>query len=204
MSILLDLFLTFCKIGFFTFGGGLAMLSMIEEICVEKKQWISHEDAMTVTAVAESTPGPIAINLATYIGFQMKGTVGAVVSTTAMVLPSLILITVIAACLEGFLTIPVIANAFKGIKLAVGILVLDAALKMIRKMKKQPVTVFFLLIGCVCMLIITVFSLRISVVLLMFSSGALSLLMHCIAQSPKNQEKKGAERHDEERRGDGK
>ena len=81
MNILLDLFLTFAKIGVFTFGGGYAMISMIENNCVERKKWITHDEMMNVTVIAESTPGPIAINAATYVGYKQAGFIGAVIAT---------------------------------------------------------------------------------------------------------------------------
>ena len=88
MNILLDLFLTFAKIGLFTFGGGYAMISLIERSCVEKKQWITHDEMMNITVIAESTPGPIAINCATFVGYKQKGLPGAIAATIGMVLPS--------------------------------------------------------------------------------------------------------------------
>ena len=88
MNILLDLFLTFAKIGVFTFGGGYAMISMIENNCVERKKWISHDEMMNVTVIAESTPGPIAINAATFVGYKQAGLLGAIIATIGIVLPS--------------------------------------------------------------------------------------------------------------------
>ena len=89
---LLDLFLNFAKIGLFTFGGGYAMIALIEDICVEKKRWITHDEMMNVTVIAESTPGPIAINCATYVGYKQKGLSGAAAATVGMVLPSFCII----------------------------------------------------------------------------------------------------------------
>lgn len=97
MNILLDLFLTFAKIGLFTFGGGYAMISLIDRSCVEKKRWISHDEMMDITVLAESTPGPIAINCATYVGYKQKGLAGAVAATVGMVLPSFCIILLIAS-----------------------------------------------------------------------------------------------------------
>ena len=88
MNILLDLFLSFAKVGLFTFGGGYAMIALIENTCVEKKQWITHDEMMNITVIAESTPGPIAINCATYVGYKQKGFAGALAATIGMVLPS--------------------------------------------------------------------------------------------------------------------
>ena len=137
MSLLLDLFLNFAKIGLFTFGGGYAMIALIENACVEKKQWITHDEMMNITVIAESTPGPIAINCATYVGYKQKGFIGAVAATIGMILPSFCIIFLISLFLDHFLEITWIAHAFLGIKIAVGILILDAAIKMIQKMQKK-------------------------------------------------------------------
>ena len=82
---MIELFLTFAKIGLFTFGGGYAMISMIENACVENKKWISHDDMMNITVIAESTPGPIAINCATFVGYKQRGLIGAIVATMGIV-----------------------------------------------------------------------------------------------------------------------
>ena len=87
-----ELFLTMLKIGLFTFGGGYAMISIIEDNCVEKKKWITHDEMMNVTVIAESTPGPIAINCATFVGYKVAGMMGAVFATFGVVLPSFIII----------------------------------------------------------------------------------------------------------------
>ena len=120
-NIMLDLFLTFAKIGLFTFGGGYAMISLIENSCVEKKQWITHDEMMNVTVIAESTPGPIAINCATFVGYKQKGLTRAIAATIGMVLPSFCIIFLISMFLDNFLEITWIAHAFMGIKIAVGL-----------------------------------------------------------------------------------
>ena len=139
MNILFDLFLTFAKIGLFTFGGGYAMISTIENNCVERKQWITHDEMMNVTVIAESTPGPIAINCATFTGYKKAGFSGALVATLGMIVPSFVVIYLISVFLDNFLELTIMAHAFKGIKIAVGILILDAAITMIKKMHwKRP------------------------------------------------------------------
>ena len=137
MSILMELFFTFVKIGLFTFGGGYAMISMIENNCVEKKAWITHDEMMDVTVIAESTPGPIAINCATFTGYKKAGFLGALAATLGIVVPSFIVIFLISMFLDNFLEITIVANAFKGIKVGVGLLILDAAITMINKMQKK-------------------------------------------------------------------
>ena len=137
MNILLDLFLTFAKIGMFTFGGGYAMIAMIENNCVERKQWITHDEMMNVTVIAESTPGPIAINCETFTGYKKAGFTGALAATLGMIIPSFMVVYLISMFLDNFLELTIIANAFKGIKIAVGILILDAAITMIKKCTRR-------------------------------------------------------------------
>ena len=172
MHILPDLFLTFAKIGLFTFGGGYAMISLIEHACVERKQWITHDEMMNVTVIAESTPGPIAINCATFVGYRQKGLSGAVAATAGMVLPSFCVILLISVLLDNFLEIAWIAHAFMGIRIAVGILILDAAIKMIRKMQKKPLPLTIMACASLAMLLIDIFALRVSSITLMQRSSA--------------------------------
>lgn len=184
MNILLDLFLTFAKIGLFTFGGGYAMISMIENACVEKKQWITHDDMMNVTVIAESTPGPIAINCATFVGYRQKGFVGALVATLGMVLPSFVIIYLISMFLDNFLEITLIASAFKGIKIAVGILILDAAITMIRKMHKKPIPRIIMVCSFAAMLLINIFAWNFSSISLMLVAAIVSFTIFLIQGSP--------------------
>lgn len=184
MNILLDLFLTFAKAGLFTFGGGYAMISVIEHACVEKKQWITHDDMMNVTVIAESTPGPIAINCATFVGYRQKGIAGAAAATIGMVLPSFVIIFLISRFLDNFLEITLIANAFQGIKIAVGILILDAAVTMIGKMPKKPVPRIIMLCSFGAMLLINIFSWSFSSIGLMLAAAAVSLVLLLIEGDP--------------------
>ncbi len=183
MNILWDLFLTFAKIGLFTFGGGYAMISLIQDSCVEKKRWITHDEMMNVTVLAESTPGPIAINCATFVGYKQKGLAGAVAATLGIVLPSFCIIFLISMFLDSFLEIPWIAHAFQGIKIAVGILILDAALKMITKMQKKPVPVAIMLGSAVAMLLIDIFALRVSSITLMLIAAVISLSLFLLEEN---------------------
>ena len=138
MKILFTLFLVFARIGLFTFGGGYAMISVIEHICVEKKKWITGEELLEMTVIAESTPGPIAINCATFTGHKIAGIPGAIAATLGMVTPSFIIIYLISIFLENFLELTIVANAFRGIKIAVGLLILDAGLNMAKKPGNLP------------------------------------------------------------------
>lgn len=184
MDILLDLFLTFAKIGLFTFGGGYAMISLIENACVEKKKWITHDDMMNITVIAESTPGPIAINCATFVGYRQKGFIGALAATLGIVLPSFLIIYVISMFLNDFLEITLMVNAFKGIKIAVGILIFDAAATMIRKMPKKPVPRIIMACSFLAMLLINIFSWNVSSISLMLAAGTVSLVIFTIQDLP--------------------
>ena len=182
MNMLLDLFLTFAKIGLFTFGGGYAMISLIENACVEKKQWITHDDMMNVTVIAESTPGPIAINCATFVGYKQKGLIGAMAATVGMVLPSFCIIFLISVFLDHFLEIEWIAHAFMGIKIAVGILILDAAIRMIKKMQKKPMPLAIMGSAFCAMLLIDILALHVSSITLMLIAAVISLAIFLIKQ----------------------
>lgn len=136
-NILLDLFFTFFKIGAFTFGGGYAMIALLDKDCVDNKKWITSDELMNITVIAESTPGPIAINCATYTGYKMKGLLGAIVATLGMILPSTIIIYIVSIFFGDLLSNSIISNVFKGIRVAVCILIVQAAIKMIKKVMKN-------------------------------------------------------------------
>ncbi|MCI8660063.1 MAG: chromate transporter [Lachnospiraceae bacterium] len=175
MNIFSDLFFTFAKIGLFTFGGGYAMISIIEDNCVDRKKWITHDEMMNITVIAESTPGPIAINAATYIGFKQARLLGAFIATAGMILPSMGIIYLISMFFDRFLELAMFANAFKGIKLAVGLLILDAGISMTKKMKKSNLSSAILLCALVVMLAVNLFSIQVSSIALMTISAAVSL-----------------------------
>lgn len=180
MNLLLDLFLTFSKIGLFTFGGGYAMISIIEDNCVEKKKWITSDEMMDITIIAESTPGPIALNCATYVGYKQKGLLGAVIATLGMILLSFIIILLISTILDNYLDIGWISHAFMGIKCTVGILILDAGIKMIKKMKKKPFPCIIMGCAFICMMLIDIFALKISSIALMLAAAVISLSVFMI------------------------
>lgn len=184
----MELFFTFVKIGLFTFGGGYAIISMIENNYVEKKAWITHDEMMDVTVIAESTPGPIAINCATFIGYKKAGFLGALVATLGIVVPSFIVIFLISMFLDNFLEITIVANAFKGIKVGVGLLILDAAITMINKMQKKKLSRLIMICSCDTMLCINVFAWNFSSISLMIIAAIISLLVFVLRGT---QEQKG-------------
>lgn len=181
-KLLLRLLLTFMKIGLFTFGGGYAMISIIENICVERKKWISHEDMMNITVLAESTPGPISINCATFVGYRQAGFWGALAATVGVILPSFAVIYAISMFLDNFLEIQLVANAFKGVKIAVGLLILDTGWNMLRKMSKNAINWTIFLGSMIAMLLIDLFSWHFSSIGLLLLAGALSLAVYALGR----------------------
>ena len=143
-KLLWSLFSSFFKIGLFTFGGGYAMIPLIQNECAERKKWIQHDELMDIIIIAESTPGPISVNCATYIGYKQARLSGAVWATLGLVIPSFAVIYILSLFFSNILEIPIIANAFKGIKIAVGILIFNVGLKLFYKMDrtKLPVIIF--------------------------------------------------------------
>ena len=184
MSITADLFWTFAKIGCFTFGGGYAMIALIKDACVDKKHWISHEEMMDVTVIAESTPGPMAINCATFVGYRQAGLLGAAIATLGIVLPSFLIIFLISCYLEHFLEIGWIASAFQGIKIAIGVLILNVGCSMLKKMKKKLFPIAIMGCSCAAMLAIDLFSLPISAIAVMLLAAAISLFACIIHNLP--------------------
>ena len=185
MSILLELFFTFAKIGLFTFGGGYAMISIIENQCVERKKWISSDEMMNMTVIAESTPGPIAINCSTFAGYKRAGIPGAFAATLGMVMPSFIVIYFISMYLDNFLELTIIANAFKGIKIGVGFLILNAGITMLKKMPKKKLSKVIMSCSCITMLCINFFSWKISSISLMVVAAIVSLALFNIQEIQK-------------------
>ena len=170
-----ELFTTFAKIGVFTFGGGYAMISLITATCVEDKKWLTADEMMNLTVVAESTPGPIAINCATFVGYRHGGFWGSVAATLGVVTPSFFIIFLISLFLDNVLEIGWIASAFRGIRACVGVLILDVGLKMMKNMKKKALPRCIMAFSCIAMVIITLAGIRISSIAVMLCAGFVSL-----------------------------
>lgn len=168
------------------------MISMIENNCVERKKWITHDEMMEVTVIAESTPGPIAINCATYTGYKKAGYIGAFIATLGIVFPSFGIIYLISMFLDNFLDLAIFANAFKGIKIAVGILILDAGITMIKKMQKKKLPRATMICSCVVMLCINIFAWNFSSISLMLIATVISLSVFIISGAP--EQKGGAKK----------
>lgn len=136
----LGLFATFFKIGAFTFGGGYAMIPLIQREIVDKKQWATNEDLLDIIAIAESTPGPIAVNAATFIGSKIDGFFGALFATLGVVLPSFITILAVSFAIAQFEHIKIVQYAFTGIRAAVLTLIIRALAAMYKECPKSPLS----------------------------------------------------------------
>ena len=137
MKKLWELFSAFFRIGAFTFGGGYAMLSLIQREVVDNKKWATDEEVLDYYAVAQCTPGVIAVNTATFVGYKQKGILGAVAATLGVVLPSLIIITSIASVLQNFMEYKIVQHIFGGIRVAVAVLIVNAVITMGKKSVKD-------------------------------------------------------------------
>lgn len=138
------LFITFFKIGAFTFGGGLAMIPLISKEIVEKKKWMTDEEMIDMIAIAESTPGVIAVNSATFVGFRTHKVLGALIATLGVTLPSFVIICIISIFYEKFMEIEVIKWAFLGIKACVAILILNAGIKLLKNVRKNVYSIIII------------------------------------------------------------
>ena len=181
-KMLWELFSTLFKIGLFTFGGGYAMIAFFESEFVEKKKWLDKEEFLDMVAIAESTPGPIAINSATYVGYKNAGVLGATCATLGVVLPSFIIIYVISLFLDAFLTFELVGYAFKGIQAGVVYLILSAGIKMLKGMKKNAMSVTILCAVLVCMIAFSVLAVDFSAILFILISGVIGLAVHFIGK----------------------
>ena len=175
-KLILTLFLSFFKIGAFTFGGGYAMLSLLENEFVEKKKWLTKEEFLDMIAIAESTPGPVAINSATFIGNKTAGILGATLSTLGVVLPSFIIIYVISLFLDAFLGFTLVANAFRGIQACVVYLIGSTGIKLFKQMEKKPLPIAIMSTVLVCMVAFSIFAIKFSSIVFILISGALGII----------------------------
>ena len=176
----LKLMLIMMKTGAFTFGGGYAMISLLYSEFVERQGFLSHGEFMDIVAIAESTPGPIAINMSTYIGYKRAGFLGSIFSTLGMCLPSFVIIYVISLFFNDFLSIPWVSSAFRGIQICVIYLILSAGVKMIRQLKKSAFNIVILIATASLMVIFSIFSVNFSAIFFILISGGLGLLFFLI------------------------
>lgn len=166
------LFFTFFKIGLFTFGGGYAMIALLEEEFIQRRRWLDKDEFLDMTAIAESTPGPVAINSATYLGYKLAKVPGAATATVAVCLPSFLVIYAISLFFEQFTQLTVIANAFKGIQVCVIYLIFSAGVRMLKALDKSPFATGVLAAVMLVMVGLSLAGVSVSSILLILLSGA--------------------------------
>ena len=166
------LFFTFFKIGLFTFGGGYAMIALLEEEFIQRRKWLDKNEFLDMTAIAESTPGPVAINSATYLGYKLAKVPGAATATVAVCLPSFLIIYAISLFFEQFTQLTVIANAFKGIQVCVIYLIFSAGVRMLKALDKSPFATGVLAAVMLVMVGLSLAGVNVSSILLILLSGA--------------------------------
>lgn len=166
------LFFTFFKIGLFTFGGGYAMIALLEEEFIQRRKWLDKDEFLDMTAIAESTPGPVAINSATYLGYKLAKVPGAATATVAVCLPSFLIIYAISLFFEQFTQLTVIANAFKGIQVCVIYLIFSAGVRMLKALDRSPFATGVLAAVMLVMVGLSLAGVSVSSILLILLSGA--------------------------------
>ena len=166
------LFFTFFKIGLFTFGGGYAMIALLEEEFIQRRKWLDKDEFLDMTAIAESTPGPVAINSATYLGYKLAKVPGAATATVAVCLPSFLIIYAISLFFEQFTQLTGIANAFKGIQVCVIYLIFSAGVRMLKALDKSPFATGVLAAVMLVMVGLSLAGVSVSSILLILLSGA--------------------------------
>jgi chromate transporter len=178
---LLELFVSMFKIGLFTFGGGYAMIHLLDNEFVCKKKWLDSDEFTDLVVIAESTPGPIAINCATYIGYKRERLLGALFATLGMCLPSFTIIYLISLFFDSFLSVSWVASAFKGIQIAVIYLIISAGVKMLKKVKKTPFNLVAMCITFICMITFSILAVKFSSIFYILIFGSLSLLLFALS-----------------------
>lgn len=190
LKLILILGLSFLKIGLFTFGGGYAMIALIQKEFVSKRKWVGETEFMDVVAIAESTPGPLAINSATYIGYKVGKTAGAAISTLCVCIPSFVIIYLISLFFDAFLKFTVVQYAFKGIQVCVVFLIFTAGWKMLKQMQKDLFNWILFAGTFLCLLIFSVTAVDFSSVFYILICGAAGLCIYLISLARKRERKK--------------
>ena len=182
MKKLLALFLVFFKIGLFTFGGGYAMIAQIKEVVVDKKNWISEEEFFQIVAISESTPGPIAINMATYIGYKKASILGSVLATFGVVLPSFSIIFIISLFLDKFMTNEYVKYAFYGINAAVSFIIIKTGVNLLIKLKKDVVSISLFTIVFILMIVFEILGISLSSIVYIIIGGLIGIIYYSLVK----------------------
>ena len=178
MKKYIDLFITMLKIGLFTFGGGYAMIALLESEFVSRRKWIEENEFLDMMAIAESTPGPIAINAATYIGYKLLHFKGAFVATIGVCIPSFAIIYIISLFFDQFLSLTLIANAFKGIQICVIYLIFSAGIKMLKGIAKTPFNIISIVAVTSSMIITSFFAVKFSTIYYILICGICGVILY--------------------------
>jgi chromate transporter len=176
------------KIGLFTFGGGYAMIALLENEFVEKKKYLEKDEFLDMVAIAESTPGPIAINAATYIGYKNAGVPGSVMATVGVCVPSFVIIYLISLFFDAFLSFALVEYAFRGIQICVIYLIFSAGLRMLWQMKKTVLSVTIVSTVVLCMLTFSLFAVKFSTILYILICGTVGVFIYLLKQAKKGEE----------------
>jgi chromate transporter len=176
------------KIGLFTFGGGYAMIALLENEFVQKKKYIDRDEFLDMVAIAESTPGPIAINAATYLGYQQLKFLGALVATVAICIPSFVIIFAISLFLDAFLSLRLVEYAFRGVQVCVVYLIFSAGWKMLRQMKKTVFSIFIVSSVLLCMILFSLLAIKFSTILYILICGCIGLFAYFSKQIKQKKE----------------
>ncbi|MBR7160336.1 MAG: chromate transporter [Clostridia bacterium] len=185
MKKIFELFITFFKLGLFTFGGGYAMISLIQSECVDKKKWLTEEELLDIVAIAESTPGPIAINSATYIGHKIGGVLGSIMAVLGVVLPSFAIIYIISLFFDAFIQIEIIAKAFRGIQCAIGVIILTAGIKMLNKLPKSTLSIIIFSLTLIITIVLDVIAVNLSSIILILIAGVIGIVSTALTSTGK-------------------
>ncbi len=194
----LKLFLVMFKIGLFTFGGGYAMISLLESELVAKRKWLESDEFLNVVAIAESTPGPVAINAATYVGYKLAGVWGSLSATVAVALPSFSIIFLISLFFDAFLSLKYVAYAFDGIHVCVIFLILSAGVKMLIKLEKTVWNTVVTSLVIAVMIALSVLSIAFSSVWYILITAGLALLLYLFSYFRARRKEKSEHKPDEE------
>lgn len=187
----LKLFLIMLKIGLFTFGGGYAMIALLEREFVSGRKWVDKDEFLDLIAIAESTPGPMAINSATYVGYKVAGLFGALTGTVAVCIPPFIIKYAISLFFDQFMALEYVGYAFRGVQVCVVYLIASAGIKMLRGMKKTPMNIVLVSATILCMVLFSVFAVNFSSIYYIVIGGCVGLFIYLIMKirnSKKNKE----------------
>ena len=189
---LLVLFITFLKIGLFTFGGGYSMIPIIQKEVCEKKKWINDIELLEILAISESTPGPIAVNTSTFVGYKVAGFLGALFSLLGLMTPSFVILLIISTFYEKFLSFDLVYKAFQGLKIGVIVLLFNAFNKLRKIIKITPIGLVLFVLTLGIILTDTIFNLNIpSLTLIIIVAGLMiGVLMELITSKIKKEENK--------------